>query len=378
MQRDPRHDHSFPRPDPELTLSLGVPNACNQCHDDKDAAWAAQHVKAWHPDDSERVKRRALATAIAQGRANDAAAVPTLIALVESGGRDGVRRGSAARLLSHFPTSTGVTPALVGGLRDTQPLVRAGSAWALGQRPLLTPDVRSALETALTDPIRIVRLHAVLALRALDVPTLPVPVAEAWDRAAAEWKTSQDMGADTPEARYNMAIWYTARGQMADAERAYREALTLWPRSIQARHNLGMLFAQQGRLPEAETEFRTLVEHDPVPQSLFALGLLYGQMGRWKEASEALGRCLAEDPAYPRARYNRALALVRAGESKEGLDELERAAEDPATRPEAVMAILDIARQVNDKPRIERWISEAARLDPSVMENPDLAPLLER
>jgi tetratricopeptide (TPR) repeat protein len=304
--------------------------------------------------------------------------VPALLALVRSGGRDGVRRGSAARLLSHFPTSSGVTPALLEALRDEQPLVRAGAAWALGQRPMLTPDVRSGLEGALTDPIRIVRLHAVLALRALDVPSLPAPVAEAWERAAAEWKVSQEMGFDTPEARYNMAIWYTARGQLADAERSYREALQLWPRSIQARHNLAMLFAQQGRLPEAEAEFKTLVAHDPVPQSLFALGLLYGQLGRWKDAADALGRCLAEDPTYPRARYNRALALARAGETKEALDELERAAEDPAMRPEAVMALVDIARQVNDKPRLERWIAEAARLDPNVMENPELAPLLER
>ncbi|MCW5889411.1 MAG: tetratricopeptide repeat protein [bacterium] len=378
MQHDPRHDHSFQRPDPQMTLDLGVPNACNACHGDHDAAWAAEHVKTWFPDDHERAKRRALATAITQGRAGEPAAVPALLALVESGGRDGVRRGSAARLLAHFPTSTDVTPALLGALRDEQPLVRAGAAWALGQRPLLTPDVRSGLEAALTDPIRVVRLHAVLALRSLDLPALPPVVAAAWERAAAEWKTSQDMGADTPEARYNLAIWYTARGQLADAERAYREALALWPRSIQARHNLAMLFAQQGRLPEAETEFRALVEHDPVPQSLFALGLLYGQMGRWRDAADALGRCLEEDPSYPRARYNRALALARAGETKAGLDELERAAEDPATRPEAVMALIDIARQVNDRPRLERWVAEAARLDPSVMENPELAPLLER
>ena len=37
MQRDPRHDHSFLRPDPEATLATGVPNACNRCHADQDA-----------------------------------------------------------------------------------------------------------------------------------------------------------------------------------------------------------------------------------------------------------------------------------------------------------------------------------------------------
>ena len=124
-----------------------------------------------------------------------------------------------------------------------------------------------------------------------------------------------------------------------------------------------MLLAQQGRPAEAAHELETLIADDPVPASAFALGLLYGQMGRWQEAARALARCLEEDPAYPRARYNRALALAKAGETTAALDELERAADDPAARAEAVRTLVDLSRQVNDKARLERWVLEAARLD---------------
>ena len=41
MVVDPRHDHSFRVPRPDLSVTLGTPNACNDCHSDKPPQWAA-------------------------------------------------------------------------------------------------------------------------------------------------------------------------------------------------------------------------------------------------------------------------------------------------------------------------------------------------
>jgi tetratricopeptide (TPR) repeat protein len=377
MQRDPRHDHSFGRPDPEATLALGVPNACNRCHTDRDAAWAAEHVRAWYPDGTVRAQRREAAATIAAARRGDPESVPGLLALVGRPG-DAVRRASAARLLARFPTSSGVTDGLLAALRDPDPLVRGGAAWALAQRPALAPDVRDGLVAALADPARAVRLHAALALRAVAPDGLAPDAGRSLAAASAEWRASQELGADTPEANYNLAIFAAASGQPEQAERAYRAALRLWPRSVQARHNLAMLLAQQGRADEAAAELETLLSTDPVPDSAFALGLLYGQLGRWDDAARALERCLAEDPSYPRARYNRALALAKAGDTQAALDELERAADDPAARPEAVRTLVDLSRQVNDRARLERWVVEAARLDRDAAQTPGARELLDR
>ncbi len=377
MQRDPRHDHSFGFPDPEATLALGVPNACNRCHGERDAAWAAEHVRSWYPDDTTRRERRAVATAIAQGRRGDAASVPALLRLL-GGPADAVRRASAARLLARFPTSAGVSAALLTALRDPAPLVRTGAAWALAERPSLTAETRAAMVTALDDPVLTVRLHAAVALRDVAPGSLPPSAAAALARATGEWRASQAMGADTPEARYNLAIVLAAQGRTAEAEAEYRAALRLWPRSIQARHNLALLLAAQGRGEDAARELETLVAQDPVPASTFALGLLYGQMGRWRDAAAALDRCLAEDPRYPRARYNKALALAKAGDTTAALDELERATEDPASRLEAVRTLVDLSRQVNDRPRLERWVLEAARIDREAAVEPGARELLDR
>ena len=41
MVVDTRHDHSFRIPRPDLSVKLGTPNACNDCHKEKSAEWAA-------------------------------------------------------------------------------------------------------------------------------------------------------------------------------------------------------------------------------------------------------------------------------------------------------------------------------------------------
>ena len=47
MVVDQRHDHSFRIPRPDLSVKLDIPNACNDCHGDKDPRWAAAAVEGW-------------------------------------------------------------------------------------------------------------------------------------------------------------------------------------------------------------------------------------------------------------------------------------------------------------------------------------------
>src|SRR5262249_11145661 len=210
MQRDPRHDHSFARPDPEATIAPGVPNACNRCHGDRDAAWAVAAMREWYPDARQRALRRAVTQTIAAARGDDASAVPGLVDLVANG-QDAVRRASAARLLARFPTASGVTTALVHALADDEALGRAGAPWALGQRPHLEPAARAALLGRLGDERRVVRQHAAFALRDTPPGELTPEAAASLARATAEWRTGQLRLADTPEAHYNLAILDTSR-----------------------------------------------------------------------------------------------------------------------------------------------------------------------
>ena len=51
MGVDPRRDHSFRVPRPDLSVKLGTPNACNDCHEDQSPEWALAAVAKWYGDE---------------------------------------------------------------------------------------------------------------------------------------------------------------------------------------------------------------------------------------------------------------------------------------------------------------------------------------
>ena len=66
MVIDWRADHSLRVPRPDLTLEIGVPNACSQsgCHDDKPVSWSADH----YANGTARRKKPHYGTILAAGR----------------------------------------------------------------------------------------------------------------------------------------------------------------------------------------------------------------------------------------------------------------------------------------------------------------------
>src|SRR5436190_7078860 len=51
MGNDLRHDHSFRVPRPDLSVKYGTPNACTNCHTNKNAQWAADAIVKWYGPD---------------------------------------------------------------------------------------------------------------------------------------------------------------------------------------------------------------------------------------------------------------------------------------------------------------------------------------
>jgi predicted CXXCH cytochrome family protein len=74
MQRDPRHDHGFLKPDPLLTKELAIPNACSTCHPDQNVDWAIARTDEWYGAKMEsRQRERARVVHAAQNLAPQAA-----------------------------------------------------------------------------------------------------------------------------------------------------------------------------------------------------------------------------------------------------------------------------------------------------------------
>ena len=156
MGIDRRRDHSFRVPRPDLAAT-GSPDACTDCHADRDAAWAAAEIARRFPDSDHRGPH--FATTLAAARWAPEEQVGALLALAEGEGA-GIVRATALELLP--PVAAADADRVAALLADPDPLVRAAAAGAFGGLP---PAERlQRLTPALTDPARAVRLAAARAL----------------------------------------------------------------------------------------------------------------------------------------------------------------------------------------------------------------------
>ena len=347
MVVDPRRDHGFRVPRPDLSAALGTPNPCTGCHDDRDDAWAAAAVAGW----SDAPPAPHFAPAFAAGRAGDAAAQPDLAALAADPDQPAIVRATALELLR--PLGRTAVAAARAALDDPDPLVRATAAGGLD--PLGLPARRAALEPLLADPVRAVRLEAARVLaEAWSGDGAPVP-GDPLAAAAAEYLDARAAVADMAPARLGLGAVRERQGAHDRAEAEYRAALDLDPRLTPARFNLANLLNAQGRNSEAETVLRRGIGYDPdEPELHYSLGLLLAEEDRLDEAVESLARA-AVPTARARVHYNYGLALQLAGR----LDEAEAALGEARRRddrdPDVVLAL---ARLLMDR---QRW-SEAEEL----------------
>jgi hypothetical protein len=84
MVVDPRHDHSFRIPRPDMSAELGTPNACTSCHLDRDARWAATQVRTWYGHDPQGYQRYGRTFAAADSGRADAQALLRALAIDET------------------------------------------------------------------------------------------------------------------------------------------------------------------------------------------------------------------------------------------------------------------------------------------------------
>jgi len=78
-------------------VTLGVPNACNRCHTDRDARWAAAQVRAHYPNPNPGFQR--FAESFAADDRRDTHAGDSLAAIANDATQPAIVRGSAiARL----------------------------------------------------------------------------------------------------------------------------------------------------------------------------------------------------------------------------------------------------------------------------------------
>jgi predicted CXXCH cytochrome family protein len=359
MVVDPRRDHSFRIPRPDVSVAVGTPNACNQCHVDQSAQWALQKVTAWYGG-QDRQHTAAAFHAANQYRID---AEAELLRAAENQSNAAIVRGTALSLLGNGITQRSL-PVLKQAAGDSDPLVRMGAAHNLW---VLPPRLRAQIGAPLlSDPLRVIRTEAARHLAGLPATALPASYHNALKSALAEYKLVQQFNADRPESLGNLANLALQEGDAKEAEHLYKQAIETAPYFIPAYANLADLYRAQGDETRAYALLvKALTQNEHSGALHHALGLAQIRQGERKAGIASLRRAYELAPEAPRYAYVYAVALHSQGRTDEALKLLRETHEKFETDREVLSMLVSIYRDRGDHERVRQYASTLLRLAPN-------------
>jgi len=165
------------------------------------------------------------------------------------------------------------------------------------------------------------------------------------------------------------ALQYHQAGNLAQAERIYRQILQVNPADANALHLLGMLAHQVGQNQTALDLIRQAVALLPhVAQFHSNLAEVYRTLGRWDEAAGCYREALRLRPDLPEAHYNLGLALEGQGRPEEALASFQEALRLRPNVPDAHNNMGNVLIPLGRLAEAEASYREALRLRPDCAE----------
>lgn len=308
MQVDARRDHSIRIPRPDLTESMGAPNACNKCHSEKSATWAAEQVTKWFGPE----RRSHYGTVFAKARRGDPKAAAPLIALAGNPAVPTIVRGSALMLLANYPQQA--LDALKNAVKSSEPLLRLGVTQ--GARGLPPQERAQLLLPLLNDPLLSIRTEATRDLVGIPQEHIPPGGRGQVIQAFEELRQTEQFNADRPDTHLRLALLAVGQGDVASAEQALQRALALDPLFTPAMVNLADLTrgSLDGEVRAEELLRRALSIDEQNAEAWHALGLSLVRQKKLNEALSPLNKAALLRPENARFHYVYAVALREQGD----------------------------------------------------------------
>lgn len=229
MGIDGRRDHSFRVPRPDLSARLDTPNACNDCHADKPAAWAAAELEQHFPDSPHRGPH--FSEVFADAQQGTGVRAEDLLAIAQQTSLPGIVRASALDLLLPSATPAYAENAAVL-IQDPDPLVRAAAVALQQQAP--PPERIQRISPALSDSAKAVRLAAARLVATAGIAHMPDALSQAAANATGEWQQSLANKADFPEIHLVLGGTALVMRNAQAAIAAFEEVARLDPQMVNA------------------------------------------------------------------------------------------------------------------------------------------------
>lgn len=345
MVIDERRDHSMRIPRPDLSEKMNTPNACNKCHTDKTASWAAKYFTEWYGDKLPQTKTYGeLLYAISKNTSESENDLYQLL----SQNYPTIVKATALEQYQQFYSSR-LSDQIKSFLQSSDADLRLNAIRASANFPqeVLLPLIAPLLD----DPVLAVRTEAMNTLAPL-YTQLDENKKQRFDAVLNEYLTIQKYISDRPEGYLNQGIVLAATGRTTEAEQIYLLGLKRFPKFIPYYGNLADLYRSQ----KMETKSKEYLDEGLSIQSTngslhYALGLWY--IRNYDEASgmNELKKAAELEPLNASFVYGYAIGLESTHEAAKALRLLENFISKHGNDPLILNGLISICddQKQNDK-----------------------------
>lgn len=254
-------DHAIGVPAPENTVSHAIPNACNECHQDRDASWAAGMLAKWFPGG----RRRSLivrADTFAAARKGEPSSLAGLILIATDETEAPLVRANAIGYLRRFPGSRAET-FLSAAASSEQPAVKLAAVLGLGEGGFPAANTTPILINALGDSHRTVRVGAALSLMNARVTRLEGQAGVLFEKAKSDYVSRAVLLSDDAKVLLDVGKFHLMNKDAPAAIQTLEASLRLEMTLHASRYFLALALVAEGRAVEARAQLVRIPKDDP-------------------------------------------------------------------------------------------------------------------
>ena len=342
MGVDERNDHSFRIPRPDLSIDSDIPNACNKCHKDKNAAWANESMIKWYGK-TPKGKQNFSHSFDALNK-NSEKALQSLYDVLLSDAPT-IAKATAVGSLGRYQSKQTYTTTLQM-LDKKEPTLRLNALRALESFPLKYRVEKTF--KLLDDKIKVVRVEAARQLSSIPQGQMNTEQQSKLQNAIEEYKITLLFNADRPESQTALGTLYSNLGDFNSAESAFKEAIRLQSQYIPAYINYTQYLQKRG---DESSVFKILQDGlNAVPNGALlhhTLGLHYIRMKKQEQALQSLKTAAEIETDNARYQYVYAVAISKT-DTKKAIKILEDSLKLHSGEIETLFALSYYYKQVGD------------------------------
>ncbi|MGR5477113.1 multiheme c-type cytochrome [Vibrio chagasii] len=296
MEVDPRRDHSWHVPRPDISQHIKTPNVCTSCHEDKTDQWADKQIGQWFPDSKYRNQQHFAVAFYADSIGHRGAEDALAYSAQDSSLSNIIRASSLERLSGNTGKNTLIS--LARAVKHDDEMIRLGVVQGSSGFPFT--DRWQILEPLLTDSVLSIRSETAGAL-------------------VRYWGEMNPLQKD----QIKSALEEYIEIQRFNGDRGF------------GRTNLGNVYRDLGKHEQAIEYYLGAIEIEPYFENSYAnLADLYRALGDESKALVTLKQGIQAQPKSSVLPYSAGLALLRVKDYDQATRYLKQAAETAQTDPQ--------------------------------------------